>query len=71
MLSEIGYLVPEGPSFKIRTANVDEEIGWLAGPQLVVPIDNERYALNAGVLIEPLPGTQRPSALPHESSLST
>ena len=46
-LKEIGYVKEVGPDFKIKTKNVDEEITTIAGPQLVVPIMNERYALNA------------------------
>ena len=46
-LKKIGYLVEEGSDFKIKTENIDKEISSIAGPQLVVPIMNARYALNA------------------------
>ena len=75
-LYDIGYIVKEGPDFKISTDNIDPEICKISAPQLVVPITNVRYALNAvnarwGSLYDAIYGTNVLGSLPKSDSYNS
>jgi len=75
-LQEINYIVKEGPEFKITTSNVDKEISTICGPQLVVPITNARFALNAvnarwGSFYDALYGTDALGDMPEGTGYDT